>query len=375
MQQDFHEKEINKEEDDFKHIFKNVFKKNGHLESKPSCSEYYFFESLTYGNTDNTINELTYNNFKSTNKIETTKTVKETDIIDTTEKNKEVSIINPEEKKIEPESNIPNIPNIPNNSLNDLFQEPNIFEQDLNQKFIKPYIKRKVWVRFPYKRKNIVLEKISTEDKCFPFTTGQGIITINEDRKININSTTFKIKRYFVDADGKRKKVKKQRKFKSDDIRKKIKVRFHKVFKDKINEYLKRAGSELLFSYFPQNFLTNTSKNFNSQFLDLTFEQLLSEDFTKYLSNYQSFRNDQKKYAINLEVLSYLEEFPEIAKNSGFSVVKNMKYKDLLSKYFLSKEFENSIVELKNDNESDDYINEYIFLAKNYINYFSNSSV
>lgn len=375
MQQDFHEKEINKEEDDFKHIFKNVFKKNGHLESKPSCSEYYFFESLTYGNTDNTINELTYNNFKSTNKIETTKTVKETDIIDTTEKNKEVSIINPEEKKIEPESNIPNIPNIPNNSLNDLFQEPNIFEQDLNQKFIKPYIKRKVWVRFPYKRKNIVLEKICTEDKCFPFTTGQGIITINEDRKININSTTFKIKRYFVDADGKRKKVKKQRKFKSDDIRKKIKVRFHKVFKDKINEYLKRAGSELLFSYFPQNFLTNTSKNFNSQFLDLTFEQLLSEDFTKYLSNYQSFRNDQKKYAINLEVLSYLEEFPEIAKNSGFSVVKNMKYKDLLSKYFLSKEFENSIVELKNDNESDDYINEYIFLAKNYINYFSNSSV
>jgi len=49
-----------------------------------------------------------------------------------------------------------------------------------------------------------------------------------------------------------------------------------------------------------------------------------------------------------------------------------MKYKDLLEAYFLSKEFENAVVKLKNKRESDEYIETYIFLSKNYISYYSN---
>ena len=49
-----------------------------------------------------------------------------------------------------------------------------------------------------------------------------------------------------------------------------------------------------------------------------------------------------------------------------------MKYKDILNSYFLSKEFENTIDMLKNKNETSEYIIEYIFLAKKYINFFSN---
>ena len=49
-----------------------------------------------------------------------------------------------------------------------------------------------------------------------------------------------------------------------------------------------------------------------------------------------------------------------------------MKYKDILNSYFLSNEFENTIDMLKNKNETSEYISEYIFLAKQYINYFSN---
>ena len=48
-----------------------------------------------------------------------------------------------------------------------------------------------------------------------------------------------------------------------------------------------------------------------------------------------------------------------------------MKYKDILEAYFLSEEFENTIVKLKKKREVDEYIETYIFLAKNYINYFS----
>ena len=47
-----------------------------------------------------------------------------------------------------------------------------------------------------------------------------------------------------------------------------------------------------------------------------------------------------------------------------------MKYRELLQLYFLSEEFENSIIQLKNKKESDEYINDYIYLSQNYINYF-----
>ena len=54
----------------------------------------------------------------------------------------------------------------------------------------------------------------------------------------------FTTKKYFINENGKRKKIKKNRKFKSDDIRKKIKSRFHKTLKNTLNKNLKEAGSE-----------------------------------------------------------------------------------------------------------------------------------
>ena len=48
-----------------------------------------------------------------------------------------------------------------------------------------------------------------------------------------------------------------------------------------------------------------------------------------------------------------------------------MKYKDMLKEYFSSKQFENSIIELKNKNENIDYIQQYIKLSKEYLKYFS----
>ena len=167
------------------------------------------------------------------------------------------------------------------------------------------------------------------------------------------------------------KKIKKPRKFKSDDIRKKIKSNCHKIIKNIINENLKNAGSEELFGFLPQSFLGNVSKIFNKRYMNSTYEDLLSIDFSK---NEKSFNLeiDKKNYNKNVKVLNYLEKNPEISKISGFYRIKNMKYKDLLNSYFLSNEFENTIDMLKNKNETPEYINEYIFLAKKYINYFSN---
>ena len=49
-----------------------------------------------------------------------------------------------------------------------------------------------------------------------------------------------------------------------------------------------------------------------------------------------------------------------------------MKYKNLLKNYFVSEQFENSINKLKEENESAEYIQEYIYRAKTYIRFYSN---
>ena len=252
-------------------------------------------------------------------------------------------------------------------------------------------ISTKTRIRGPYKKKPHAIIKANLDDKCFPFTSGKGLINsfkgnsskLNKDNSIqsekenikNSNSklrtNAFKINRYDKDSEGKMKKIKKPRKFKSDDIRKKIKSNCHKIIKNIINENLKNAGSEELFGFLPQSFLGNVSKIFNKRYMNSTYEDLLSIDFSK---NEKSFNLeiDKKNYNKNVNVLNYLEKNPEISKISGFYRIKNMKYKDILNSYFLSNEFENTIDMLKNKNETSEYISEYIFLAKKYINYFSN---
>ena len=63
-----------------------------------------------------------------------------------------------------------------------------------------------------------------------------------------------------------------------------------------------------------------------------------------------------QKYINNIEVLEYLEKNPEISKNSGFDILGNVTYAELLNIYFDSFQFEKSIQKLKEENESEDYI-------------------
>ena len=184
----------------------------------------------------------------------------------------------------------------------------------------------------------------------------------------------FTTKKYFVTENGKRKRVKKKRKFKPDDIRKKIKARFHKTFKNIINDNLRKAGSKELFDFLPQCFIGNVSKKTNSKCFDLTYKELLSTDFTLELKNndYKNCKVDYNKYKKNLEVLNYLEKNPEICQLSGFDLIKDRKYKDLLKIYFSSAQFENSLNQLREEKESPEYIQEYINRARTYISFYSN---
>ena len=191
-----------------------------------------------------------------------------------------------------------------------------------------------------------------------------------EKVKKEITKNLFKTKQFIIGSNGKIKKLKKTREFKSDDIRKKIKGKFHKALKDIINHNLKKAGSKELLSYISRYFTGNISKEFNKQYMNITYEELLSIDFSKCEGNCLNSKVEQKQYIKNQNFLLYLRKNPDISKLSGFDIIKNMKYKDIMQLYFLSEEFENTIIQLKNKNESDAYINAYINISQNYINFF-----
>ena len=160
-----------------------------------------------------------------------------------------------------------------------------------------------------------------------------------------------------------------KRKDNSDNIRKKIKARFLKVLRKKVNERLKIAGSKKLFKTLSQNFICNVSKEKNKDILHLTFKEVFSKNFIK---GEKECEFELKKYHHNLSVLNYLEKNKEIMENSNYIIYKDMTFSQIFIEYINSKEFEIEIASLKQKKESDKYIKDYIIKASNLLNFFSN---
>ena len=218
---------------------------------------------------------------------------------------------------------------------------------------------------------------------CFPFDSIDGINSIfemelkEEESKENgayklneLSKIKFKTKKYYLNEKGKKRIQRKGRKYKPDDIRKKIKVKIHKTLKTIMNNNLKKAGSLRFFKYLPQLFVGNISQKFNYNYLEFTYKDLLLTDFTICGKEYKNKKIDYNNYLNNKGTVEYLEQNIEISINSGFYLIKNMKYKDILKAYFSSKEFEYSILELKNKKEDFNYIIDYVNLSKTYLDYF-----
>ena len=166
-------------------------------------------------------------------------------------------------------------------------------------------------------------------------------------------------KEYFFSKRAKKGKEKKKRKDGKDNIRKKIKVRFLKTLKIRVNELLSLAGSEKKFKYLQQEFITNVNKDINRDILDLTFKEIYSKDFCKDKIRDNS---SEQKYKDNQSVLKYLEEQKEISEKSKYDIFKNMKYYQIFEEYLKSEEFEKDIYKLK-EKYNNEYIINYIRLA------------
>ena len=66
----------------------------------------------------------------------------------------------------------------------------------------------------------------------------------------------------------------KTRRYKEDDIRKKLKSNFLKTLFIRINELLKSEGSLFTFESFPQNFIADITQQTNFEVMELTYEDL-----------------------------------------------------------------------------------------------------
>ena len=170
----------------------------------------------------------------------------------------------------------------------------------------------------------------------------------------------------------------KTRRYKEDDIRKKLKSNFLKTLFTRINELLKSEGALFTFESFPQNFIADITQQTNFEVMELTYEDLFNYTHEKVVEEnkyemkpYQEQANKaaEKKYEKNLKTLGYLKNNKEISEKSGWERIKKMKYIDLLKAFFSSREFENSLNELK-QREDKNYINNYLYFASNYIEYF-----
>ena len=165
-------------------------------------------------------------------------------------------------------------------------------------------------------------------------------------------------------------KNKSSRKEKPDEIRKKIKSRFFNSLKICINKLLESQLPQKKFEFLPQDFISDITKQVNKNMLEKTLEEVILE--------YKDEKDEksEKKYKNNKDLLTYLKkkEKNNVINNKKMRIYKifNSTIKKLFNEYLTSKEFDKSLLKLKEEGNYVEYIKDYIYNAKDFVNYFSN---
>jgi hypothetical protein len=158
-------------------------------------------------------------------------------------------------------------------------------------------------------------------------------------------------------------KEEKLRKEDPDDIRKKIKSRFVKSLNKYINQILNSLNINKKFEYLPQSFISIISKSKNKEMLDKTLEDIII-----------SFKQDNSlKNKNNYQLLEYLKEnYTNNNRIKKIYIVFSTSIRKLFNEYLNSEEFDKSIDKLEKEGNYSNYIHNYISLANNFVEYFSN---
>ena len=162
-----------------------------------------------------------------------------------------------------------------------------------------------------------------------------------------------------------------KRKYRKDEILLKFMPKLFKKLISKINKKLTKCKSKHKFKYLPKSYIkkyigmiSKAKKQENIPNIDYTLEDILSIEFDE--------TEKKNKLENNKNTLKYLKEEKNkaIYEKSDLFIFKDLKFSELINNFFNSKEFGMDISILKDKNEEEDYIKEYIFQAKKILNLF-----
>jgi len=224
---------------------------------------------------------------------------------------------------------------------------------------------------YPIKKSQKETDSSSSENNTFPCNEEK-----NESNKIKIFDVIYREqislftnieKDLIINEQNyikrKRNNKRRRRRDNQDNMRKKIKRGFlNNSLIPKINLLLKSSGNILYFEKFPQNFVSNISRQINNKLINMTLKEIFER---KELYEDKDINN----YNHNLTVI----KSEEIQECDELNIILNKKYFELFEEYINSKEFQiDEINRLKNKDMNDEYIEKYLFLAKHFTDFFNN---
>ena len=156
------------------------------------------------------------------------------------------------------------------------------------------------------------------------------------------------------------------KKYKLENIYKKIKGYFLKHLKIIANLNLKSKRCKKRFTFLQPTFVNTTNKDLNKMMFKKTFKDVILTDMREFMKDKNTKNTDETNYERNISVLEHLE------RNKYHFDFLDMTIIDLYIEYLNSKEFEMDIINLKNNKKEDIKYIKYIFnQAKNTVNYFA----
>ncbi len=189
----------------------------------------------------------------------------------------------------------------------------------------------------------------------------------NYDTKENKEDNYSKVSQKDILLAGKRKRFsfRRQRKDNRDNIRKKIKRGFfNNALIKKLNEILKRIGSNKYFEKFPQRFVSDIDQKRGKEIFSMTLGEILEKKKIYRLEKKSGLNN----YLHNLKVI----QSEDVKENEEFKIILNKTFRELYEEYINSDEFKiEEINRLKKKNSKDEYINSYIYFSNHLIEFFS----
>jgi len=245
----------------------------------------------------------------------------------------------------------------------EIISEDNDIEKDFNDLFIEIKNSPK---KIDNKNKiNIFcLETVKNKEEKNIFKV---VFPSNYDNKENKEDNYSKVSQKDILLAGKRKRFsfRRQRKDNRDNIRKKIKRGFfNNALIKKLNEMLKRIGSNKYFEKFPQRFVSDIDQKRGKEIFSMTLGEILEKKKIYRLEKKSGLNN----YLHNLQVI----QSEDVKENEEFKIILNKTVRELYEEYINSDEFKiEEINRLKKKNSKDEYINSYIYFSNHLIEFFS----